>query len=76
MAKNKEAFKNDTIDIQNQLACSIKSVVELKNFKMFNVNEKCINMMLRDIDPNESFPDSIYNNDLTEFVPAIPFLID
>lgn len=76
LSKNKEAFKNDTIEVQNQLAWSIKKVVQLNKFKLLNVNQKCINITLSDIEPNESFPDSIYNEDFTDFVPEIPFLID
>jgi hypothetical protein len=74
--KNKEVFKNDTIDVQNNLAYNLKKISEINNFKMLNINEKCLNINLSDIDPKEEFPDSIYSRNLTNFVPSIPFLID
>lgn len=76
LEKNKEVFKNDTIDVQNCLAFNIKKISEINNFKMLNINEKCLKTNFSDIIPNEEFPDSIYSRNITDFVPSIPFLID
>lgn len=76
LEKNKEIFKNDTTDVQNYLAFNIKKISEINNFKMLNINEKCLKTSFSDIIPNEEFPNSIYSRDITSFVPSIPFLID
>jgi hypothetical protein len=76
IGKNKEAFENDTIDVQNYLAFNIKKISEITNFKMLNINEKCLKTNFSDIIPDEEFPNSIYSRDITCFVPTIPFLID
>jgi hypothetical protein len=76
LEKNRKVFKNDTLDVQNSLAHSINKVSEINNFKMLNVNEKCLNINFSDIIPDEVFPDSIYSKDITCFVPGIPNLID
>jgi hypothetical protein len=77
LEKNKEAFENDTIDIQNSLAFNIKKISEINNFKMLNINEKCLkNSSFSDIMPDEEFPSSIYSRDITCFVPSTSFLID
>jgi hypothetical protein len=76
LEKNKKVFKNDTIDVQNYLAFNIKKISEINNFKMLNINEKCLKTSFSNIIPNEEFPNSIYSRDITGYVPAIPFLID
>lgn len=76
LSMNKKAFENDTIDIQNHLASSLKCQSELQQFKMLNVNEKCLNILPSEIISDEKFPDSIYSRDITNFVPAIPYLLD
>jgi len=74
--KNKEAFKNDTEEVQNDLAYNIKRVSEINTFQMLDVNEKCLNIILSEIISDEIFPDSIYSKNITCYVPFIPYLFD
>ncbi len=76
LEKNKEVFKNDTEGVQQQLAISIKSVSEINEFKMLDVNEKCLNVTISEIISNEQFPVSTYSRDITNIIPTIPFLYD
>ena len=74
--KNKEAFKNDTEDVQNYLVYNITKISEINNFKMLNVHEKCLKINVRDMIQNEEFVNSIYSKNLTDFIPYSPFLLD
>jgi hypothetical protein len=75
--KSKEAFKNDTDEVQNNLAYNIKKVSEITTFQMLDVNEKCLkDIPFNEIIPDEAFPISIYSKDITCYVPSIPYLFD
>ncbi len=68
LLSNELMFKNDTNPIKNQLASSIKKMAQSNDFCMLDVNKKCLNILPSDVIPDEKFPKSPYNEDLTGFV--------
>jgi hypothetical protein len=63
--KNEESFKIDGIDLQRKLAKSLSKIIELNKFKSLNVNKNCLDLLPSNIDPDEIFPDSEYNDFIT-----------
>src|ERR1700748_1143756 len=63
--KNKESFKNDSIELQRELATNLKKKTEITKFKLLDVNKKCLDLLPSEIDPDEEFPDSDYSDFIT-----------
>ena len=63
--KNNESFKNDSIELQRELATRLKKETEIIKFKLLDVNKKCLDILPSEIDPNEEFPDSDYSDSIT-----------
>jgi hypothetical protein len=67
--KNKEVFKNDSTQLQHELAAAIRKVTNNVTFKLLDVNKSCLDLLPSEIEPNEVFVDNTEVNDLiTGFV--------
>jgi len=63
--KNNKSFKNDSIELQRELATSLKKITEVTKFKLLDVNKNCLDLIYSEINPYEEFPDSIYGDSIT-----------
>ena len=63
--KNNESFKNDSIELQRELATCLKKITEVTKFKLLDVNKNCLDLIYSEIDPDEEFPDSDYSDFIT-----------
>ena len=66
--KNNESFKNDSIELQRELATCLKKITEVTKFKLLDVNKKCLELLPSEIDPDEDFPDSDYSDFITSWI--------
>jgi len=63
--KNNESFKNDSIELQRELATSLRKITDVTKFKLLDVNKNCLDLLYGEIDPDEVFPDSEYSDFIT-----------
>ena len=68
VSKNNESFKNDSIELQRELAMRLKNITEVKIFKLLDINKNCLDLIYSEIDPNEEFPDSDYSDFITSWI--------
>src|ERR1700760_1198616 len=65
VSKNNESFKNDSIELQRELAMRLKNITKVKIFKLLDINKNCLDLIYSEIDPDEELPDSDYSDFIT-----------